>query len=69
MADLEAYKLATSVDDVPLTSAVLAAGARHLGEYCAKQNKDFLKCKFEAQGDPKPCLQKGAQVTLCALDL
>ncbi len=69
MADDAAYKVATSVDDLPLTSAVLTAGARHLGEFCAKQNKEFLKCKFEAEGDPKPCLEKGAEVTLCALNL
>ncbi len=69
MASPDAYKVATAVDDLPLTSAVLAAGARHLGEYCAKENLSFLKCKFESEGDPKPCVDHGAKVTLCALDL
>ena len=69
MADNASYAAATSIDDLPLTSAVLMAGARGLGEFCAVQNKDFLRCKFEAEGDPKPCVQKGVQATLCALDL
>jgi hypothetical protein len=63
------YEKATSVDDLPLTSAVLTAGARHLGEYCDKPNMAFLRCKYANDGNPKACLDEGLEVTLCARDL
>ena len=66
---MAAYEKATKVDDLPLTSAVLTAGARHLGEYCDKDNTAYLRCKFANEGDPKACLDQGNKVTLCARDL
>lgn len=44
-----AYATATSVPDVNLTSAVLMAGARHLGQFCGSGS---LRAGFEQHHGP-----------------
>lgn len=63
-----AYEAAISVDDVPMTSAVLTAAARHLGEYCKAENVAYAEC-YEANGrgaKPGACMDQNVKVTRCA---
>lgn len=53
--------------EVELTSSVLMGAAHHLGQYCDKEFKTFMGCRYETK-DPRKCLQEGKQVTKCALD-
>ena len=53
-------------DELPVTSAVLMGGAHHLGQYCDKDFKNFMGCRY-GHKDPRKCLEEGKQVTRCAL--
>ncbi|CAI5517901.1 unnamed protein product [Closterium sp. NIES-64] len=56
-------------DDTPVaTSAVLMSASRHIAKSCAAENRAFLECK-RADENPEKCLQQGAQVTGCVLNL
>ena len=65
----EAYTIATTTPELPLTSAVITAGARHLGESCKIANAAFTKCKIDNGGDPTKCAAAGAAVTECTRGL
>ena len=47
---------------------MLMAANKHIAARCAEQNAAFMKCKRE---DPNPevCLEKGAAVTGCVVNL
>lgn len=53
------------VEDVPLGTPYLKAGAFHYGKYCEAQNNEFVLCKHETR-DPIACLPEGKVVTNCA---
>ena len=55
------------VEELEITSAVLMGGAHHLGQYCDKDFKTFMGCRYEYK-DPRKCLGEGKQVTKCALE-
>ena len=55
------------VEEVEVTSAVLMGGAHHLGQYCDKDFKTFMGCRY-GHKDPRKCLDEGKQATKCALD-
>ena len=38
-----------SVEEVPLGTPSLRAGAMHLGKYCEIQNNEFMLCRQETQ--------------------
>ena len=38
-----------SVEEVPLGTPSLRAGAMHLGKYCETQNNEFMLCRQETQ--------------------
>eukprot|EP01033_Poteriospumella_lacustris_P007659 gene7659-gene8396 len=48
-----------------ISSVDLWTAAKFIGRECATVNKEFILCKHEANGDPRPCLEKGALVTSC----
>ena len=50
------------------TSAVLMASSKHIGSRCFSENVAFLKCKKQ-DPNPEKCLDKGREVTRCALGL
>ena len=56
-----------TVEEVPVGTPYLKAGAQHMGKYCEPQNNEFMLCRSENQ-DPRKCLQDGKEVTACALD-
>eukprot|EP00092_Neocalanus_flemingeri_P010083 GFUD01010866.1.p1 GENE.GFUD01010866.1~~GFUD01010866.1.p1 ORF type:complete len:199 (-),score=38.27 GFUD01010866.1:83-637(-) len=56
-----------TVQEVPLGTPSLRAGAMHLGKYCEVKNNDFMLCRSETQ-DPRKCLREGAEVTSCSLE-
>eukprot|EP00038_Savillea_parva_P027083 m.57506 g.57506 ORF g.57506 m.57506 type:complete len:137 (+) comp7767_c1_seq1:2665-3075(+) len=60
-----AYAVATSVAELNVTSAVLTAAARHIGETCKEANATYIACKKASGGDPIPCMVEGAGVTTC----
>ena len=45
---------------VALTSAALAASARHLAEFCKDVNDEYLKCKFDNNGMLPTCWSNNA---------
>lgn len=53
--------------EVEVTSAVLMGASHHLGQYCDKDFKTFMGCRYETK-DPRKCLQEGKKVTQCALE-
>lgn len=55
------------VEEVEITSAVLTGGAHHLGQYCDKDFKNFMGCRYGYK-DPRKCLDEGKQATKCALE-
>merc|ERR1712008_73433 len=55
------------VEEVPLGTPSLKAGAMHLGKYCEIQNNEFMLCRNETQ-DPRKCLRAGADVTSCSME-
>merc|ERR1719272_857349 len=61
----DAYKVATTVPELNVTSSVLTAISRHLGEACSNSNKAYTECKSANGGDPKKCMVEGAAVTQC----
>eukprot|EP00035_Acanthoeca_spectabilis_P021074 m.436168 g.436168 ORF g.436168 m.436168 type:complete len:134 (+) comp17946_c0_seq1:77-478(+) len=65
MGDEAAYAVATSVPELKVTSAVLTAAARHIGDHCKEVNAAFVNCKKASGGDPRPCVVQGAAVTSC----
>ncbi|XP_010558500.1 PREDICTED: NADH dehydrogenase [ubiquinone] 1 alpha subcomplex subunit 8-B-like [Tarenaya hassleriana] len=54
-------------DPIP-TSSVLTALAKHIGVRYMPENVAFLKCK-KNDSNPEKCLDKGRDVTRCALGL
>ncbi|XP_070535756.1 NADH dehydrogenase [ubiquinone] 1 alpha subcomplex subunit 8-like [Ptychodera flava] len=56
-----------STPPVPVTSAVLKAGAHHYGRQCDKPNKEFMLCRHE-ENDPRKCLEEGRAVSSCAVE-
>jgi len=56
-----------TVDEVPLGTPSLRAGAMHMGKYCEVTNNEFMLCRNETQ-DPRKCLKEGAEVTGCAME-
>ncbi|RDD45692.1 NADH dehydrogenase [ubiquinone] 1 alpha subcomplex subunit 8 [Trichoplax sp. H2] len=55
------------VEEVNVTSAVLAAAAYHYGNYCDKPNHEFMLCRYETT-DPRKCLPQGRRVSECAVE-
>ena len=55
------------VEEVPLGTPFLKAGAMHLGKVCEAQNNEFMLCRHETD-DPRACLEDGKAVTSCALN-
>jgi len=53
--------------EVPVTTAVLKAGAHHYGRQCDKANKEFMLCRYE-EDDPRKCLKEGRAVSQCVVD-
>ncbi|EDO34349.1 predicted protein, partial [Nematostella vectensis] len=53
-------------EEVELTSSVLMGAAHHLGQYCDKEFKTFMGCRYETK-DPRKCIEEGKEVTRCAL--
>ena len=45
-----------SVEEVPLGTPSLRAGAMHLGKICEAQNNEFMLCRNDIQ-DPRKCLK------------
>ena len=41
-----------TVEEIPLGTPSLRAGAMHLGKYCEAKNNDFMLCRNETQ-DPR----------------
>lgn len=62
------YKTATTAENADVTSSMLMAAARHLGERCALQNEAYMRCKQSADGSSEKCLEEGVAVTNCALN-
>jgi len=56
-----------TVEEVPLGTPSLRAGAMHLGKYCEVQNNEFMLCRSETQ-DPRKCLREGKDVTSCSME-
>merc|ERR1712059_48943 len=56
-----------TVEEVPLGTASLRAGAMHLGKFCEVQNNEFMLCRTET-GDPRACIKEGKEVTSCSLN-
>jgi NADH dehydrogenase (ubiquinone) 1 alpha subcomplex subunit 8 len=56
-----------TVQEVPLGTPSLRAGAFHLGKYCEVQNNEFMLCRDETN-DPRACLKEGKDVTSCSLN-
>merc|ERR1712127_1031930 len=56
-----------TVEEVPLGTPSLRAGAMHLGKYCELQNNEFMLCRTETR-DPRKCLDAGNQVTSCSME-
>ena len=54
-----------TVEEVPLGSPYLRAGANHYGKYCEAQNNEFMLCRHETR-NPQACLAEGKIVTACA---
>ena len=54
------------VEELDVTSAVLMAGAHHLGKQCDDDFKKFMACRYDTR-DPRKCLEEGRKVTGCAL--
>ena len=54
-----------TVEECPLGTPYLKAGAFHYGKYCEAQNNEFMLCKHETS-DPVKCLPEGKIVTACA---
>jgi len=52
------------VEECPLGSPYIRAGAHHLGKYCEAQNNEFMLCRHETR-DPIKCLPEGKVVTSC----
>lgn len=46
-----------TVEEVPLGTPYLKAGAQHLGKYCEAVNNEFMLCRTET-GDPRACLKE-----------
>lgn len=55
------------VEEVPLSTPYLRAGAQHLGKYCENFNNEFMLCRKETQ-DIRECLPYGKAVTSCSLE-
>jgi NADH dehydrogenase (ubiquinone) 1 alpha subcomplex subunit 8 len=53
-----------TVEECPLGTPYLKAGASHLGKYCENQNNEFVLCRHETR-DPIKCLPEGKVVTAC----
>jgi len=53
-----------TVEECPLGTPYLKAGAQHLGKYCEAQNNEFVLCRHETR-DPIKCLPEGKVVTAC----
>ena len=53
--------------EVP-TGAVLYGLAKHIKASCGTCSRDFMRCKKEDM-DPKACLDKGATLTRCVMDV
>ena len=49
------------VEELTVTSAVLAAGAHHYGTHCKDINETFMRCRMEKK-DPRKCLNEGKEV-------
>jgi len=56
-----------TVQEVPLGTPYLKAGAFHLGKACEVQNNEFMLCRHETK-DPRACINEGKAVTSCSLD-
>merc|ERR1712226_867355 len=56
-----------TVEEVPLGTPSLRAGAMHLGKYCEVQNNEFMLCRTETR-DPRKCLKEGRDVTSCSME-
>jgi len=56
-----------TVEEVPLGTPYLKAGAFHLGKTCEAVNNEFMLCRIETE-DPRMCVKEGAAVTSCSLD-
>lgn len=56
-----------TVEEVPVGTPYLMAGAPHMGKYCEAQNNEFMLCRSENK-DPRKCLDDGKVVTACAMD-
>lgn len=54
-----------TVEEVPLGTPYLRAGAFHYGKACEAENNEFLLCRHESR-DPIACLNEGKVVTACA---
>ena len=54
--------------EVVATSAVLMSAAFYLGQFCKKENDDFMKCKQQDK-NPAACVEQGLKVTRCSIDL
>jgi|TARA_B110000977_G_scaffold17078_1_gene20813 NADH dehydrogenase (ubiquinone) 1 alpha subcomplex subunit 8 len=58
----------SGADDGVATSSVLFAVHKHLQLRCAQRSAAYLACKKNNQ-DPAACLEEGAKVTGCMIDL
>jgi len=54
--------------EVLATSAYLQSAAFLIGDQCAPQNKEFMKCKQDTN-QPEKCKEQGAEVTSCVRKL
>ncbi|XP_040573837.1 NADH dehydrogenase [ubiquinone] 1 alpha subcomplex subunit 8 [Lepeophtheirus salmonis] len=54
-----------TIQEVPLGTPYLRAGAFHLGKTCEAVNNEFMLCRQETN-DPRACLQEGKNVTNCS---
>ena len=55
-------------EDGAATSSVLFSVHKHLQQRCAQKSAAYLACKKNDQ-NPAACLEEGAKVTGCMLDL
>uniref|UniRef100_U5ETN5 NADH dehydrogenase [ubiquinone] 1 alpha subcomplex subunit 8 n=1 Tax=Corethrella appendiculata TaxID=1370023 RepID=U5ETN5_9DIPT len=56
-----------TVEECPLSTPALRAGAFHLGKYCEAANNEFMLCRNETK-DPRQCVEAGKAVTACSME-
>ena len=51
------------------TSALLMAASKHVAVRCSGVNAAYVRCKDKNNGDPRPCLKEGEDVTGCVVSV